>query len=180
MSEFVTESHPIAAEMQFVADTLLLGAGEEIPYWGLLKGVEVEYIHADNTSDGTSCLTMKQGDWKVVEYQFKPASDIANPLSVLEEDEGEITVRPVQARLFVTVTKPPLITIGVRDGSPLNANTVQVDVLDNGMVFSVNESLRLGPILGSYDGDVYKFISRKTYEDLRLGHVVQFVRDFVA
>lgn len=181
MSEFISyEQHPIAADLQFVADALTLGAGNEIPYWGLLQGIEVEYLDANMTKFGTSYLKMQIGTSRLVEYQFEPPINIANPLTVIEEDNGEITIKTVKARLLVTLQKPPLIKIGVRDGQPITANSVQIDVIDSGAILSVNESLNMPPVLGEYDGDVYRFIGRKTYEELRLGYVLQFAREFAA
>lgn len=50
MSELIShDEHPIAADLQFVSDVLTMGAGDEIPYWGLLNGVDVEYFDHTKT-----------------------------------------------------------------------------------------------------------------------------------
>jgi hypothetical protein len=157
------------------------GIGEELPYWGVLKGFDIMVIPDGLREDGTTYMRMEHmSGGTVVEYQLAPQEDTPNPLVIIEADEnGDINVKPVIGRMTVS-TEIVLIPVGHRGDFPLKASFLQVDVQEEGAIISMNESLNIDPIFGEYDNAAYNFIRRKSYEELRLGYIASFARDYLA
>jgi hypothetical protein len=174
------ETHPLAADIDRVRFAFDMGFGDEFEWLAQLDGLETMYIPPEDTDDGCSYLgILDRIVGRKLEYYFAPSPEHPNPMTVTCTDEGEESVTPVLARVILELHKPPLLKIGVRDGIPITARSIQVDVTDDATVFVPDEATQIPPLHGTYDGDLYQFAYGKAHTDMRLGMVLGFANIFL-
>ncbi len=181
MSDFEVTTPLLSDDITAISDAMQLGIADELPFWGLIKGYDINVFPEGADNDGVPYIKIEHlGGKSLVEYQLAPPPEVINPMVVIEPNEsGDIIARAVMGRMVVT-SSAYLMKIGVRDGIPISTNQIQVDVLDREAVMTVNESLGINPVHGEYDDTAYRFIRNKAYEELRLGYVAQFARQYLA
>ncbi|MDQ3123355.1 MAG: hypothetical protein M3Q14_01570 [bacterium] len=181
MIEHGSQPHPLAGDINVISEAFKSGIAEELPYWGLIKGYDVNVLPGDSSDEGSTYMRMEYlGGRSMVEYQLAPPESTPNPLVVIEASEdGDIVAKPVMARMVVS-SNTLLFPIGTKDGLPLKASSIQVDVLEEGAVIALNESLGIQPFSGEFDDNSYRFICKKSYGELRLGEVAAFAREYLA
>lgn len=176
----IEASHPLSSDIALVSEALKEGVAEQLPYWGMMRGIDVTVFNEDLMEDHSTYVRMELAGGKaLVEYKLAPANEAINPMVVIEaEEDGAIVAKPVLARMVVS-SNVVLMPLFNHNGRSIKSSLIQVDVLPEGAVISGHDNLGVDPVFGEYEGNVYDFIRNKSYDELRLGYMLNWARDFL-